>query len=1294
MIQTEYRGLLPVARLVCMTVTAVALATSFVLASDWPQWRGNANRSGATQEACPDGMTLQWVRDLGRPDPAFDHQYRMCADASYAPIAGRGKVFVPSNRSDSVTAFDLASGEAVWSYVTEGPVRMAPVLTEEHVLFGSDDGYLYCLNADAGELRWRMRGVPKNVPDCRMLVNGRIASRWPVRGAPVVYNGVVYFGCGLWPEEGVYVCAVQVDSGEVVWRSDRLSYLEDGMSDHGKAYDLGLPPHGYLAIIDGKLAVPSGRSLAAWFDLETGEIEPYSCFYVKLNPPRGTWYLSGIGPYSVQGGNWFGTRPDALPPVPPALQKARNGLYGSRTQPQHELDAATNRPFFNAVKYALHNENLYPEPVLTETTAYASEFDSPAKYLVPRGHTRVSYPAMDRIVARDLTRPKWVEVPEKLHLYPKGTKIRRIEFPVIWEVKTPLRVMIKAGDRLYAGQENSVAAIAIPGPGGTPQIAWQASVDGNLVNALAVSKQLLVTTDKGKIYCFGAGNGAPRELTGNLRNESCDPSREYAICLGADAEKHAVKLATSENKRIVILEPDAARAVSMREHFAENGFDAGSIHVLHYSDDMQLTPYWVNLVAVSSLSTFGSAKERVLGTALDSLRPITGCLRTEDGFESQPTLQKLIAAREGYELNQEDSHFVAMRVAPERGSAEWTHEAGGATNTFSSTENLVRWPMVTLWYSGAIDRFFTPASHFQHERNPYSLVTQGRMFLITHEFLHAIDIYTGRYLWKAEMPNTPWVEARYQDSRVYGRPVDRNYVAADDAVYVILEDEIHVYAAEDGRKRGVLTFPEEMKRDAFQPRWTEVRLDGDLLYAVLDDTLVALNRHSGKLIWKRKSTLGMTTFAVGDGHVMGLDFVGTKVGGRGRPATLRGPMFVLNSTTGEVLRSREVEYESVPQHTVDNERPWLLPPNPELAYNAKHQLIVLTACRNRVQVFHAQDGKLLWEKAGQTGNVQGTYSPVVTDDHLVLSQYNGFFAYVLDLQTGEELENAGIPRPRTCARIIGSNNLLVYRDAATELYDMATQRMIGLNSVRSGCTTSFIPAGGILTAPMLGHGCVCNYPMFASEALYHTTELEPYRPKAVVASWTNQAKEVAIAEKGTSAHRGEDFPKNLAELKVDLDRFTLTNATLKETPAGVLFGTKDDKAGYALCKADRPIATATFRLALKRASGAGRHGNAFFVLGSGNDPAQLIECRLYYGGRSSLMITGPLVEQVEEKADLRGRELHEVTVRVDCKAGTVTLESGEQTVTARLKGNIDAITHYGYGGTNSDNLFTGVLLVE
>ena len=39
-------------------------------------------------------------------------------------------------------------------------------------------------------------------------------SVWPVRTGVVVENGVAYFGAGLFPQEGQYLCAVSAADGK------------------------------------------------------------------------------------------------------------------------------------------------------------------------------------------------------------------------------------------------------------------------------------------------------------------------------------------------------------------------------------------------------------------------------------------------------------------------------------------------------------------------------------------------------------------------------------------------------------------------------------------------------------------------------------------------------------------------------------------------------------------------------------------------------------------------------------------------------------------------------------------------------------------------------------------------------------------------------------------------------------------------------------------------------------------------------------------------------------------------
>jgi len=151
--------------------------------ADWPAWRHDRARTGASAEAPPERANLIWQLNMGKPEPAYDHQFRMCADRAPAPVATNGTVFIPSATGDQVLACSLASGKIVWRFVTEGPVRFAHVVADGKVIFGCDDGYLYAVGTVTGELIWKTRGVDPSFPDSRMLINDRMGSRWPVRGA-------------------------------------------------------------------------------------------------------------------------------------------------------------------------------------------------------------------------------------------------------------------------------------------------------------------------------------------------------------------------------------------------------------------------------------------------------------------------------------------------------------------------------------------------------------------------------------------------------------------------------------------------------------------------------------------------------------------------------------------------------------------------------------------------------------------------------------------------------------------------------------------------------------------------------------------------------------------------------------------------------------------------------------------------------------------------------------------------------------------------------------------------------
>ncbi|MGM0490239.1 MAG: PQQ-binding-like beta-propeller repeat protein, partial [Planctomycetota bacterium] len=131
-------------------VVLVFLPTARAQAADWPQFRHDAGRAAASPHELPASLELLWARELPAPRPAFPHEVRLAYDASYEPVVVDRHMFVPSMVTDSVTALDTETGQERWRFFAEGPVRFAPVAWEGKVYFVSDDGYLYCLDANNG----------------------------------------------------------------------------------------------------------------------------------------------------------------------------------------------------------------------------------------------------------------------------------------------------------------------------------------------------------------------------------------------------------------------------------------------------------------------------------------------------------------------------------------------------------------------------------------------------------------------------------------------------------------------------------------------------------------------------------------------------------------------------------------------------------------------------------------------------------------------------------------------------------------------------------------------------------------------------------------------------------------------------------------------------------------------------------------------------------------------------------------------------------------------------------------
>jgi len=255
------------------------------MATDWPMYRNDAGRRGVTEDRLPESLSLTWMRELPKLTPAFKDK-RLHFDAGYEPVIAKGFLLIASSLTDSVSAYDAKSGEERWSFYTNGPVRFAPAISGDLACFGSDDGCLYCVDLATGELRWKHRAVPNQR---RLLGNKRLISVWPVRGGPVVADGKVYFAAGVWPFEGVFVYAMELATGKVLWRNDRLGYLW-GHQPHNTTAIGGLAPQGYLLVNGDELIVPCSTAYPARLNRVTGELVEFEL--PKMGRLPGGWFAA------------------------------------------------------------------------------------------------------------------------------------------------------------------------------------------------------------------------------------------------------------------------------------------------------------------------------------------------------------------------------------------------------------------------------------------------------------------------------------------------------------------------------------------------------------------------------------------------------------------------------------------------------------------------------------------------------------------------------------------------------------------------------------------------------------------------------------------------------------------------------------------------------------------------------------------------------------------------------------------------------------------------------------------
>jgi outer membrane protein assembly factor BamB len=1027
----------------------VCFLTVLAWAEDWPQFRYDAGRTAASPHELPADLQLSWSRTLPTPKPAFPREIRLAYDASYEPVVLDRRMFVPSMVTDSVTALDTETGKQHWRFFTEGPVRFAPVAWQGKVYFVSDDGYLYCVDAATGTLRWKFRGLTQSKQPRKVIGHGRLVSLWPARGGPVLAEGVIYFAAGIWPSEGIFVHAVDARSGQAVWSNIDGGHIPQSNWDHGVGQTAGLTPQGYLAIIGKRLVVPCGTQLPAFLDIKTGQLQRYTMGWGGRDGlPKGGWFVAGIGNYLSHSGDLYDiTRPSK----------------------ERFADLKPDRRDYRSMLYPGGWMRLLVE------RANQRELDRLAQSVIT---PEVMYESDGRIIAHDLTSYTVQERP--MSADPKQRDKEKFVdnfsavFNRLWELPSTHDVHIKAGNRLYVGGPGVVEAIDTKYK--EPKVVWRVHIQGTPHRMLAADEKLFVVTSEGRILAFAAPDAAIStsythsiiqsgvtdkwtERTDALLKATGIRSG-YALVLGIESGRLIEELVRQSKLHIIAVDKDPATVAAVRDRLLARGlYGTRASVVVGDPANFPFSPYLASLVVSEIPDDLNYLGERTFArTVFHTLRPYGGVAVAWGPLSDRKRTEQIIRneAFPGAHVQEVGGFVLLTRPGSLPGVADWSHAQANAAETGASQDEFIRSPMTVLWFDAA-ERWHKFPGQLQIR------VAGGRLVLLEDDMLQASDVYTGRKLWqvKSPLPAKPSVvqdtrEAiRYAKHRQWGPAPSlastTQMIVIEDGIYLSAGRRCYVVDPASGQTIGQIDLPEDLDTP-----WANLRIDGNNLVGSSGNHILCVDRRTSELRWRIETTHAALSLAVGKGKVFCAELILPK---KDQDKSNNHSMFALNIDSGE--------------------RVWQKPGGVRLRYSDSLDIVVTPT-----GFYRGSDGESLpWQADTPERLVfkaQGLPKEgvpgIITGDTLLTGNEQSLDFYTLP--SGERSGETLTWNRRGCTGLRFSTHLVTTRYFGNSAWiDLNSRTITPLLGVRPACrvNNNLYPANGVLSMPNLTAGCTCNY---------------------------------------------------------------------------------------------------------------------------------------------------------------------------------------------------------------------------
>ena len=1084
---------------------ALFLVCAAAGAADWPAYRHDNARTGCTSESLSAPLVLHWVyvpaypprpawpEPAKRPREGFKLRHRVIFDDAFQVAAVGNLVYFGSSVDNKLHALEAATGKEHWSFFTGGPVRLAPTVWKKRLFVGSDDGFVYCLKADDGGLIWKKRGGPNNE---RLLGNGRMISRWPIRTGVLVDGGVAYFGAGIFPHENVYLCAVRTEDGTLLWKNDTISQKD--------AYRNGFSPQGYLLAAKTQLFVPSGRALPVSFERATGRMIFDRKYGWRGEQAGGT--VGGTYALLADEQIYTGTQHHLL-----ALEQ-KTGKTGFAWFPGRRLAVVGNMAYMATGR----------ELVAMDRTGFAkaSQLRNSLEQKIKALRSSVRRARGDR---REQLQQELKAAEKEL----EQNRQNNIAPTVNWRAPSECDAeLVVTANLVFAGGQDQVNALKRD----NGKTVWNAKVDGKARGLAVANGRLYVSTDKGKIYCFASGKAAKRktpasepsihlaakpypkdkltavyEAAAEAIVMETGVTKGYCLVVGAEHGRLAWELARRTELNIIGVEPDPEKVRAARQALDAAGLygervtiDQGNLAALPYSN------YFANLIVSDSLLVTGEIPGEP-GELARHLKPCSGtiCLGRsanapgKTNILSSEQLRRWLARLELGQCRMSETNglWATLRRGRLPGAGKWTHQYAEPGNTACSDDRILCGPLGLLWFG---DPGSAPMVN-RHDAAAAPLAVNGRLFIQGENIVMVYDSYNGVLQWKREIPGA--MRTRLKKSEC------GNLAASEDSFFVAVGSKCLRLDAETGETRATYTMPPTP--EGLSRKWGYVAYVDGILYGSalkqvgVSDSVFAIDTRDGRTLWTYKGgNIANLTIAIGDGWFF---FIDSSLTPQQRQVLLQqDKSHLINLSAEEAKKAEKTQKKldarlAVALDARTGGKIWTKPVDVtdcsrigigggELTAMYRDGILVFCGAnanghywrqflsgefsRRRLVALSAKSGNQLWTK-----DANYRHRPVIIGDTVLAEPW------AFDLKTGAQkmrrhpVTGAKTPwqflRPgHHCGAISACPQMLFMRSGFTSYYDLRDDSGIRhFAGQRLGCWINAVCADGLAAVPEASAGC-------------------------------------------------------------------------------------------------------------------------------------------------------------------------------------------------------------------------------